>query len=57
MWAASESSASEPAIRPATTSATMKREDQRERRGEPLAVGVGRHRVVVVLMGVVRVGL
>ena len=33
------------------------REDQRERRAEPPAVGVGRHRVVVVLMGVVGVGV
>ena len=33
------------------------REDQRERRREPPAVGVGRHRVVVVLMGVVCVGV
>ena len=32
-------------------------EDQRERRGEPPAVGVGRHRVVVMPMGVVRVGV
>ncbi len=33
------------------------REDQRERRGQPLAVRVGRDRVVVVLMGVVCVGV
>ena len=32
-------------------------EDQRERRGEPLAVRVGRDRVVVMLMGVVGVGV
>ena len=32
-------------------------EDQRERRGEPPAVRVGRHRVVVMIVGVVGVGV
>ena len=57
MCAASESSASESAIRPATTSATMNARISASAAREPPAIGVGRHRVVVVLMGVVGVGV
>ena len=57
MCAASESSASESGEQARGDLRDHEREDQRERRCEPLAVGVGRHRVVVVLMGVVRVGV
>ncbi len=52
MWAASESSASEPASRPATTSTPMNPAISSERDGQPAAVGVGRRRVRVLRVAV-----
>ena len=53
MWAASDSSASEEASTPATTSTSMKHDDQRQRRLQRAALGV-RGRGVAVRMVSVR---